>query len=155
MYSLAQLQAEKKSSNQTTLQVCHVLSNHWAGRLRGGGRRSSPGLWEGVPARGMATLLQEPRAGIQQVRGGANSGGGGEGGRGSASQAQCRENRRWYSHIQEDCFGSPRRSPFQFQKSKIDSFFPSNVTVYHHWSKLSLCSRTGVPKSCTMDRHTC
>lgn len=72
----------------------------------------------------------------------------------SASQALYRENRRWYSHIQEDCSGSPRRSPFQLQKSKIDSFFPSNVTVYHHWSKLSLCSRTGVPKSCTMDRYT-
>ena len=56
-----------------------MLSNHGAGRLRGGGQRSSPGLWEGVPARGMATLLQEPRAGIQRVRGGANSGGVGGG----------------------------------------------------------------------------
>lgn len=56
---------------------------------------------------------------------------------------------------QEDCSGSPRRSPFRFQKSKTDSFFPSNVTMYHHWSKLSLCSRTGVPKSCTMDGYTC
>ena len=85
-------------------------------------------------------------AGRCQFRGG--------GGGCSASQALYRENRRWYSHIQEDCSGSPRRSPFQLQKSKIDSFFPSNVTVYHHWSKLSLCSRTGVPKSCTMDRYT-
>lgn len=34
---------------------------------------------------------------------------------------------------QEDCSGSPRRSPFQFQKSKTDSFFPP----------MSLCITTG------------
>lgn len=52
-------------------------------------------------------------------------------------------------------FHTSRRRPLQFQKSKTGSFFPSNVTTYHHWSAPSLCSRTGVPKSCTMDRYAC
>lgn len=90
-------------------------------------RRWPPGLWEGVPARGTATLLQEPRAGMQRVRGGAKCG------RCSVPQALCRENRPWYSHIRRIVPARPGGARSGSRRAKLTPFFPP----------MSLCITTG------------
>lgn len=97
---------------------------------------------------GMATLLQEPGAGVQRCREVARA-------EVLSIPGSVRGGPPLVFTHPGGLFPFTQEETIPVPEEQNWLLLPSSVTVYHHWSAPSLCSRTGAPKSCAVDRYAC